>query len=118
MHLLITVLNDPEKLDQTLSGFVELGITGATIVNTEGMGRLLSHDIPIFAGLQTLITRSRPQNRTIFSVLEDDKVEPALALLEDVCGDLSDPATGIAFVVPVTKVVGLAPELGEGESGF
>lgn len=112
MQLLLVVLNDPEKLDDILSGFVELGITGATIINTEGMGRLLSHDIPIFAGLQTLISRSRPQNRTIFSVVEDEKVEPAMALLQDVCGDLNRPATGIAFTVPLGQVVGLAPELG------
>lgn len=118
MQLLVTVINDPEKLDEILSGFIEMGVTGATIINTEGMGRLLSHDIPIFAGLQTLITRSRPQNRTIFSVLEDDKVEPALAVLQDVCGNLADPATGIAFVLPVTRVVGLAPELGEGGFEF
>lgn len=115
MHLLLAVVNDPEKLDDVLSGFVELGITGATIINSEGMGRLLSHDIPIFAGLQTLISRSRPQNRTIFSVIEDDKVEPTLALLQDVCGDLNRPATGIAFTIPVDRVVGLAPELGRGE---
>ena len=115
MELLLAVINDPEKLDDVLSGFVELGITGATIVNTEGMGGLLSHDIPIFAGLQTLISRSRPQNRTILSVVEDEKVEPALALLQDVCGDLNRPATGIAFTIPLNRVVGLAPELG-GES--
>lgn len=112
MQLLLAVVNDPEKLDDILSGFLELGITGATIVNSEGMGRLLTHDIPIFAGLQTLISRSRPQNRTIFSVIEDEKIEPALALLQDVCGDLNRPATGIAFTIPVDRVVGLAPELG------
>lgn len=111
-QLLVAVINEPEKLDEILSGYLELGITGATIIGSEGMGRLLSHDIPIFAGLQTLISRSRPQNRTIFSVVAQDRVEPALALLQDVCGNLSDPATGIAFVVPVTRVVGLAPELG------
>ena len=114
MHLLVAVINDREKLDEILSGFVELGVTGATIISSEGMGRLLSHDIPIFAGLQTLISRSRPQNRTIFSVVEDNKVEPALALLHDVCGDLDNPATGLAFRVPVTRVEGLAPELGGG----
>lgn len=113
MELLLAVINDPEKLDDVLSGFVELGITGATIVDTEGMGRLLSHDIPIFAGLQTLISRSRPQNRTIFSVIEDEKIDSALALLQDVCGDLNRPATGIAFTIPLNRVVGLAPELGE-----
>ena len=78
------------------------------------MGRVLSHDIPIFAGLQTLLTGSRPQNRTLFSVVADEKLEPAFALLQDVCGNLEDPATGIAFSLPVSKVVGLAPELGEG----
>ena len=77
MHLLVAVVNQPEKLDEILSGFVELGVRGATVINSEGMGRVLSHDIPIFAGLQTLIDRSRPQNRTIFTVLDDDLVEEA-----------------------------------------
>ena len=113
MQLLFAVVNDPEKVDDILTGFLELGITGATVLNSEGMGRVLMHDIPIFAGLQTLITRSRPENRTVLSVLEDEKVEPALALLQDVCGDLHDPATGIAFTLPVTRVVGLSPELDE-----
>lgn len=118
MQLLVAVVNEPEKLDEILSGFLEMGITGATIINSEGMGRLLTHDIPIFAGLQTLISRSRPQNRTIFSVVEDEKVEATLALLQEVCGDLNRPATGIAFTLPVSRVVGLAPELGGGpESG-
>ncbi len=117
MQLLIAVVNDPDKLDEILSGFLELGITGATVVGSEGMGRLLTDDIPIFAGLQTLIAGSRPQNRTIFSVIPDDMVEPAFALLQDVCGQLDAPATGIAFAIPVTRVVGLAPELGGGALG-
>lgn len=110
--LLVAVINDPGKLDDVLSGFIELGITGATIIGSEGMGRLLTHDIPIFAGLQTLISRSRPQNRTLFSVVAEDRVDPAIALLQEVCGNLVDPATGIVFVLPVNRVVGLAPELG------
>jgi nitrogen regulatory protein PII len=112
MRLLVAVINDPEKLDEILSGFLELGITGATIVNSEGMGSLLSHDIPIFAGLQTLISGSRPQNRMLLSVVPAEIVEAALALLQDVVGNLSAPATGIAFTLPVDRVVGLAPQLG------
>lgn len=112
--LLVAVVNQPETIDDILAGFVELGITGATVINSEGMGRVLSHDIPIFAGLQTLISRSRPQNRTIFSVMDDpEKVESALHLIQEVCGSLDDPATGIVFTLPVDRVVGLAPELGE-----
>ena len=112
MQLVIAVVNDPDKLDEILSGYLELGLTGATVIGSEGMGRVLSHDIPIFAGLQALVSGSRPENRTIFSVVPDELVEPIFALLEDVCGELTRPATGIAFSVPVGKVVGLAPELG------
>ena len=114
MELLIVVINDVDRVDEVLAGFLEIGITGATVIDSEGMGRVLSHDIPIFAGLQTLISRSRPQNQTLFSVIdEQEKVEQAIALLQDVCGRFDDPATGIAITVPVTRVVGLAPELGE-----
>lgn len=114
MQLLIAVINDEEKLDEILSGLVELGVTGATIVASEGMGRVITHDIPIFAGLEALALRSRPQNQTIFSVIRDDhKVDRVIALLQEICGDFDDPATGIVFTIPVTRVVGLAPEIGE-----
>jgi len=112
MRLLVAVVHDPEKLDEILSGFLEIGITGATVLNSEGMGSLLSHDIPIFAGLQTLVSGSRPQNRLILSVISEDKVRPVFELLRDVSGNLDEPATGIAFTLPVDEVFGLAPELG------
>jgi nitrogen regulatory protein P-II 1 len=117
VQLLIAVINEEEKLDEILSGLVELGVTGATIVNSEGMGRVLSHDIPIFAGLETLASRSRPLNQTIFSVIrEDEKVDAVIALLQEICGDFEKPATGIVFTIPVTRVVGLSPELGTDRS--
>jgi hypothetical protein len=114
VELLIAVINDVDLMDEVLAGFLEIGITGATVLDSEGMGRVLSHDIPIFAGLQTLISRSRPQNQTLFSVIDDpEKVEQAIALLQDVCGRFDDPATGIAITLPVNRVVGLAPQLGD-----
>jgi nitrogen regulatory protein P-II 1 len=113
VQILIAVVNHLEKLDEILSGFVELGITGATIIASEGMGRVLAQDVPIFAGIEAFATRSRPQNHTIFSVIkEPEKVDQAIALLQEICGDLENPATGIAFTLPVSRVVGLAPELG------
>lgn len=112
MQLLIAVVNEPEKLDEILAGFIELGVRGATVIHSEGMGRVLSHDIPIFAGLQTLINQSRPENRTIFSVLSEEQVDPAISLLQAVCGDMANPATGIVFTIPLDRVVGLATELG------
>lgn len=110
-RLLVLVLNDPERLDPILTGFLELGITGATVVHTEGMGRILSDAIPIFAGLRAMVGDERPRNVTVFSVVEEPVVQPALDMVKQVCGDLADPSTGIAFVLPVERVVGLAPAL-------
>ena len=116
MQLLIAVINQDEKLEDILSGFIDLGITGATVIRSEGMGRVLTHEVPIFAGLQTLLARARPENVTIFSVIrEPEKAAAAIALLQEVCGDLNDPATGIVFTLPVDRVVGLAPELDKEE---
>jgi nitrogen regulatory protein P-II 1 len=113
MQLLVAVINQVEALDDVLSGFLELGITGATIINSEGMARILTHDIPLFAGIQTLISRSRAQNYTIFSVIDDDeKVDAAFAVIQDVCGNLKSPGTGIVFTIPISRAEGVAPELG------
>jgi nitrogen regulatory protein P-II 1 len=114
MHLLVAVLNAPDTLDSILAGFIELGVRGATVINSEGMGRVLAHDIPIFAGLQTLINRSGPENRTVLTVISDDLIDPVIALIQESCGDLKKPATGIIFTLPVDRVVGLATQqLGE-----
>ena len=111
MQLLVAVINHVEQVDDILAGFVELGITGATIVNSEGMGHVLSHDVPIFAGLRSLTARSRPSNQTLLSVIADEKVDAAIALIQEVCGALDTPGAGIVFTLPVSRVEGLAPEL-------
>ncbi len=113
MLLLVAVINHVEQVDDILAGFVELGITGATIVNSAGMGHVLSRDVPIVAGLRSWTTRSRPGNQVMFSVVDEKKVDEAIALIQEVCGSLNTPGAGIVFTVPLDRVVGLAPELDE-----
>ncbi len=112
MQLLIAVVNE-EITEELLAGFLELGVTGATVVQSEGMGRLLANEVPIFAGLEPLRT-ARPRNHTLFSVMDEDKVDRVMALVREVCGDLDGPSTGIAFTIPVSRVEGLSGELGLG----
>jgi len=114
MELLIAVIQREECLEEILAGFLELGIPGATLLRSEGMARHLTvgGDLPAFAGLQALKSRARPQNHTLFSVVDDpEKSKAAIELLQNVCGRFEDPATGIAFTVPVGRVVGLAGPL-------
>ena len=109
-RLLVVVMSDPDRLDDILSGLLDLGVTGATIFESEGMGRILAPDTPIFAGLRAAV-RDRPRNTTLFSVIEEHRVDAVLERVQTVLGDLTGPATGIAFVLPVERVVGLAPPL-------
>ena len=112
LELLVCVINQDEKLEELLAGFLKMGVTGATVIRSEGMGRLLRDDVPIFAGLQSLMSQSRPQNTTVMSVIEaPHPLEEAITLVQQVLGDLNNPSTGILFTLPVNRVVGLAAEL-------
>ncbi|MCL6584814.1 MAG: hypothetical protein K6U11_14435 [bacterium] len=106
MHLLVLVLNKEELLDEVLEAFVEAGVTGATIVDSVGMGKTLAYRIPIFAALRKSIKTS-DYNKVIFSVIQNDQVlKDVIALLEGII-DFDQPGTGLLFVVPVSLVKGI-----------
>jgi nitrogen regulatory protein PII len=111
MTLLVFICNDPEKLEEILEGYLEVGITGSTVIDTLGMGHILATRVPIFAGFQSLAGTSA-YNKTIFSVIQErEKVEVAFDIIERVCGPLGNPGVGIAFTIPIEEVRGLKPEL-------
>ncbi len=115
MELLVLVIDRGDKLDSILSGFVEIGVTGATVIESQGMARQLSEasaTAPVFAGLQELLAGSRPHSTTVFSVIEtQEKLDAAVAMIQEKCGDMTNPGTGIVFTVPVSRAVGLASAL-------
>ncbi len=111
MKLLVIVLNKTEKLEEILEGFIEIGITGATVIDSVGMGHIISEEVPIFAGLRFMFAGAKPYNKTIFSVIKDEKVEPAIELLEKVLGSLKEKGKGIAFILPIERVEGFTHEI-------
>lgn len=114
MKLLVFVLNRPEKLEEILSGFVEIDLAGATIVDSVGMAHVLACDIPIFAGFQDLLKENRPGNKTILSVIRTDReYAEALEIIEDVCGPLRESGAGIVFTIPIDDVHGIAEKTPE-----
>jgi nitrogen regulatory protein P-II 1 len=106
MHLLIFVLNKEEHLEEILEAFLELGIPGATIIDSVGMGRILAHDIPIFAGFRGLMQDSRAGNKTILSVILEEKIPLIIKAIEQICGSLDDRGNGIMITIPIGKIYG------------
>ena len=111
MKLLILILNKVEKLEEVLEGFIEIGISGATIIDSVGMGHIICQEVPIFAGLRFMFSGAKPHNKTIFSVIKDEKEESALRILKKILGDINEPGTGIVFTIPLHRVEGLKPEI-------
>ena len=107
MKLVILFLNKEEYLNQVLEAFLELDISGATVIDSVGMGRILAHDIPIFAGFQNLLQESRPGNKSIFTVVPEKKVETLTREIEHILGDLDVPGNGVLLVLPLDFVKGI-----------
>ena len=107
MQLLIFVLNKEEHLEEILEVFLELDIGGATIIDSIGMGRILAHDIPIFAGFRSLMQESRPGNKTILTVIDEKKIPRVVQGIEQICGSLDKPGAGVLITIPIGFVKGV-----------
>lgn len=109
MYVLVVVLNAIDYLEDILSGFVDEGISGATILDSQGMGRAIvdgeHNSIPLFGALHTLLADSHPYSKTIFTVLEDEvMVDKAVEVVQEVISDLSHSGTGFMFTLPIATV--------------
>ena len=72
-QLLVCIINDPAKVDDILQMFLEIGITGATIIDSYGMGKTVVQDIPIFAGFRSLLSGTSKFNKLILSVVKEEE---------------------------------------------
>ncbi|HDR03981.1 MAG TPA: hypothetical protein ENN84_01870 [Candidatus Marinimicrobia bacterium] len=111
MQYLIIVLNNGDYLDEVLEAFLELGISGATVLDSTGMGQIISRDLPIFAGFKNAFSVAQPSNKTIFTIVKDEQVPPLMDAVEQVVGSFNKRGVGIAFSVPVIHIRGLGKSL-------
>lgn len=118
MQVLVIVLNKTERLDDILEAFVDIGIEGATIFDSMGMGRLLSGEVPLFAGLREMINGGRAYSKTIFAVIADEtKLMLAINRISEIMDGFSKPDTGLLFTLPVGLVRGGVFARGDGSGG-
>ncbi|PKK97702.1 MAG: hypothetical protein CVV57_10965 [Tenericutes bacterium HGW-Tenericutes-2] len=108
MKLMVYVLNDVHQLDKFLIALKEEKIKGATIINSTGMGRMLSEsdDMNILGSLKFLFDGPRSESRVILMALEDEQIDVVLNVIDRIAGDLSKPNTGIVFTLPIDFIKG------------
>lgn len=110
MQLLTLILKDDSKLDDILKALAEEGVRGGTILDGKGMGEELINmeDLPMFGMLRRIMQdETKPTSKVVLFVLRDELVVDARETIKKKI-DLSQPNSGIMFVVPITYVEGLS----------
>lgn len=107
--MLILVLNKVEYLDKLLLELNDEGIQSATVIRSAGMMQQLAQvgDEQIISTLRPLFTPSHSENKTIFMLLDEEEVETARKVINEVIGGLSKLETGILFAIPTLFTEGI-----------
>lgn len=110
MFVLFIVLNEPEYLPEVLFKMKQLGIRGATVIDSMGATAISKdiYSIPVIGGFMKSLDGDTHYNKTVFSVIErEDQVNLVMNHIEKVLGgDMKKPNKGIMFVLPVTHMRG------------
>lgn len=119
MHMILYVLNDPDKLDAVLDAWDAIGVTGATIVESTGRyrRRWTRLRIPLRFAFEAQMAECLECNYTLFALVEgEEMVRKCIEATEGVVGDLSGPDTGVIAAWPLSIVKGL-PKKARGTEG-
>lgn len=107
MHVLFIVLNETDYLDEILTKFIDIGVSGATILDSQGMGSAIVNSeirsVPLFGFLKSILDESHPYNKTIFTVIDNEEllqktVKTVKELMEEEAG------AGFMFTVPIDNI--------------
>lgn len=108
----ILIINDPEDCPVILDAWESAGVSGATILESTGLGRQklagLRDDLPLIPSLRDIFQSKEVHHRTILSVVKDEEtVDKLVAISQEILGDLDHPHSGFLFVMPVLHAYGL-----------
>ena len=114
--LVVLIVDNPDNCPDVLDAWDAIGITGITILESTGMGRLkkalLRDDLPLMPSLSEILSTREVPHRTLFSVVSSqEKVDKMVAEAKKALGDFTAPHTGFLFVVPVLEAHGLGKAL-------
>ena len=107
MFIIMFVLDDTSLLDELLASWSDVGISGATIIESSGLYRRINQNIPmryLYGGE----SENEKGNMTLFVAVDtEEKVQTCLQAAEKVVGDLNDPNSGVFLAWPLTFSKGI-----------
>lgn len=115
-RLLVAVIYEMDEGWEVLRAWEQAGVREATVIDSAGMRHVLQpnlrDDAPMFPSLHSLMAGHQERHYTIFAVVNEDvDLEAIVRTTEAIVGPLSQPNTGIIFVLPVMQVWGLKKDM-------
>ena len=111
MELLVLILKKVGCLGAILAEMMDAGISGATIVDAQGMLTTLNADTveppPIFGSLRHFLNPEREEQKMILVVLPKEQIVTVRRIIDQETGGLDQPNSGILFTVPLSYTEGV-----------
>jgi hypothetical protein len=101
-RLLVIITRNQASLDDLITGLLDIGITGATVVESRGLAAIVREDMPMFAGLAELLPQSTG-SRVILSLAP----QPFVDMLQSFVNEMKIDDRPLVIVMPVEQVIGL-----------
>lgn len=103
--LLLLVVQGEDMATSIIELFVEIGLRGASVIESSSMGRMLSR-VPLFADFINFLGSQGDYHRTIITTIPADEVEDIVARIESVTGDLDKHSGAMVMVLDVPFMKG------------
>jgi len=118
MKLVILITAEIEQGLQIAQAWQDLGAPGVTIVRSYGLRALQNEvergavelprmTVSITSAIASIIDQVQKRTELILSVAEDELVEDMIQAGQQVLGDLEAADTGVIFVLPVERALGI-----------
>lgn len=101
LRLLILLVRSESALDELITGMLDVGVTGASIVESKGMGAIIRKEMPMFAGLASLLPQ-HTGSRIVFCLCTAQLIERLGVYIDE----MHSEDRPIAIVLPVEQVFG------------
>lgn len=102
VRLLILIARTEESFDPVVTALLDAGITGATVLESRGIGAIIRAEMPIFAGLAALLPQATG-SRVILSIASPDRIASLMRFLDQ----LPRERRPIGVTLPAQHVLGL-----------
>jgi len=112
-YLVMLVVDDMEKCPSLFEAWEAAGVSGITIFESTGLGRIrrafgYRDDLPLMPSLRNLMQSREAHHRTLLALVrEEAMIDRLIEATESILGNLNEPDTGILFALPVARVHGI-----------